>query len=90
MTRLTRDHGADAHGESALLLAESMLHALVARSVFTTQEAIEIVRTASEVTEELAVERHGSPMTPLSSLTLLQNICDSLAIDVDKPAGEKP
>ena len=44
----------DAHGQAALLLAESMLHTLLARGVVTLEEAVEVVQTAAEVKVEVA------------------------------------
>lgn len=50
--------GVDPHGRAALLLAESMVHALVDRGVLSNDEAIEVVAIACEVAEEQA---EGTP-----------------------------
>lgn len=42
-------HDADAHGQAALLLVESLVHGLIARSVISVTEAVEIVDVAAEV-----------------------------------------
>lgn len=45
----------DAHGQAALLLAESVLHPLVENRTLTPAEAVDAIRTAAEVKVEAAV-----------------------------------
>jgi hypothetical protein len=71
----------DAHGQAAMLLAESLLHGLIARSVITVGDAIEIVEVASEVKEEIADDLGDSPATMRKSLALLGSIRLSLKND---------
>ena len=71
----------DAHGQAALLLVESLLHDLVARSVLSVEEAIEIVEIAAEVKAEVAAELGDSPATMRHSLVLLEAIGRSLKGD---------
>lgn len=71
----------DAHGQAALILTESILHALVEEKVFTTGKAIAILRTASEVKVEVAVAAHESQGRMLDSLNLLTAITRSFATD---------
>ncbi len=72
----------DPNGQAAMLLVESLLHGLVARSLLTVQDAVEIVQVAAEVELELAVER-TNPSTPkIGSLALLNSIRRSLKGDL--------
>lgn len=68
----------DAHGQAAMLLVESLLHALIARAVINVEEAIEIVDTAAEVKAEVAADLGDSPQTMRHSLALLEAISRSL------------
>ncbi len=71
----------DAHGQAALLLAESMLHQLVERRVLTTAQALSTVRTACIVKAEVAAETHESVGRVQQSLDLLAGLERSLASD---------
>lgn len=63
---------ADTHGRAALLLVESLIHALVDKAVITQGEAIDLVDIASEVEADIvgALDGHGqatrSQLTPLA------------------------
>lgn len=64
-------HGPDGHGRAALLLIESLIHGLIAKSVLTTAEAIEIIEIAADVEGELGLldaANSGLPslLTPLA------------------------
>ncbi len=74
--------GPDAHGQAAMLLVESLLHGLIARSVISVADGIEIVGIAAEVKEEVAAELGDSPATMQKSLTLLAAISASLTNDL--------
>lgn len=73
----------DAHGQAAMLLVESLLHGLIARSVISVEEAVEIVDLAAEVKAEVAAELGDSPGTLRRSLALLESI--SLSLKGDAP-----
>lgn len=75
----SRPPGPDAHGQAALLLAESMLHALVEAGRLTRGQALDAVRTAVEVKEEVAEEAGESNTRMRASLDLLHAIEHSLA-----------
>ena len=75
----------DAHGQAAMLLVESLIHGLIARSVISTQEAIEIVEVAAEVKADVAAELGDSPETMRRSLALLESISASLKLEA--PGG---
>ena len=64
----------DAHGQAALLLAESILHALVEARVLTAAQAISVVATASEVKTEVATLAGESSARMHASLRLLAAI----------------
>ena len=72
----------DAHGQAAMLLSESILHGLIARSIITVPEAIEIVEVAEEVKSEIAVELGDTLPTMRKSLALLRAIRLSLSGDL--------
>jgi hypothetical protein len=92
MTKSTNDNdtahvealfrGPDAHGQAAMLLVESLIHALIARSVISVGEAIEIVDVAADVKREIAADLGDSPATMSKSLSLLASISASLKQDV--------
>ena len=71
----------DAHGQAALILAESMLHALVEAGVFTTETAIDILNVAEEVKEEKGKAFAESAAVIAKSLNLLNQIARSFAAD---------
>ncbi|MFC3711673.1 hypothetical protein ACFOMD_03770 [Sphingoaurantiacus capsulatus] len=73
----------DAHGQAALFLVESLIHGLVARSVLSVADALEIVDIASEVKEEIGPELGDTPAELAKSLALLAAIERSLAIDLE-------
>lgn len=81
-SRIAGQEGPDAHGQAALLLVESLIHALIAASVITLQEAVEVVDIAADVKEDIAESLGDSPATLSQSLTLLQTISDSLRRDL--------
>lgn len=81
----SRANRPDAHGQAAMMLAESLLHGLVARSVISVPDAVEIVGIAAEVKEEIAFELGDDAATMQKSLDLLESIRASLANDL--PGG---
>lgn len=74
--------GPDSHGQAAMLLVESLIHGLIAHSVITLEEAIEIVEVASEVKKEVAADLGDSPATMRKSLSILSSISSSLKQDI--------
>lgn len=72
----------DAHGQAALLLAESILHALVETQTLTLDMALSAIQTTCEVKREVA-ERSGESSGRMhESLNLLEAISASFAVDV--------
>ena len=71
----------DPHGQAALLLAESTLHMLVERGLFTNPEAITAVRVATEVAEEIVELAAENSRAGEASLRLLARIRDSFETD---------
>ena len=71
----------DAHGQAALLLAESTLHALVENSTLTNAAAIDVVRVAAEVKVEVAEGTGESDGRMQASLILLSLIEASFESD---------
>jgi hypothetical protein len=74
----------DAHGQAAMLLVESLLHGLIARSVIGVADAIEVVAVAAEVKEEVAchpffypAEPRERPHGPMRSRRELAGCCRS-------------
>jgi uncharacterized MnhB-related membrane protein len=82
----TSTHGSagdlDPHGRAALLLVESLIHALVARSVLSVAEAVSIMEIALDaqiaITEDAALG--ASPMPRAEAL--LSSLIKSLTIDL--------
>lgn len=75
----------DAHGQAALLLAESTLHMLVEADALTVSQAVEVVRTAYEVKIEVATMAGESEGRMQASLDLLERIERSIAADGHTP-----
>jgi hypothetical protein len=72
----------DPFGQAALLLVESLIHGLIARSALTAEEAVEIITVAIDVKTDVAAEFGDSPATMLKSLELLKAISMSLMQDL--------
>jgi hypothetical protein len=72
---------ADAYGEAALLLVESLIHGLVARSVLGVDEAIALVTVAMDARAEIVAERGEREEAQDRALALLSGISASLAFD---------
>lgn len=79
---IDRAHGADAHGQAALLLVESLVHGLIARRVITVADAVEIVDIAAEVTVDGAADLGVCPAGLRRSMGLLNAVSASLRRDV--------
>lgn len=73
----------DAHGQAALLLAESTLHMLLDKKLLTQSDAILVVQTAAAIKVEFAVNAHESDTRMRQSLALLQTIAQSFEVDVN-------
>lgn len=86
----TRLRGPDAHGQAAMLLVESLIHGLIARSVISAADALEIVGVAAEVKVEVAAELGDSPATMQKSLNLLTAISASLTHDIPDDDPPRP
>lgn len=78
---VARPREPDAHGQAAMLLVESLIHALIARSVISVTEAVDIVEVAAEVKADIGADLGDSPETMRHSLDLLAAISDSLRPD---------
>ena len=68
-------------GQAALLLAESILHALVETDVLTNAEAIGVVTAAAEVKREVATAAGESTARLQQSLDLLTRMTASFESD---------
>ena len=73
----------DAHGQAALILAESILHALVETKILTTQQALDVVHSAEEIKAEVAALSSESNTRMHESLELLKRIGYSIEKDID-------
>ncbi|MCW3849327.1 hypothetical protein OF829_18975 [Sphingomonas sp. LB-2] len=71
----------DAHGQAALLLAESILHALIEHGTLTNPQAIAVVESAAEVKVEVATLAGESRKRMEESLALLSRITISMQTD---------
>ena len=70
----------DAHGQAALLLAESILHALVESRTLSHEGALSIIRTSCEVKTEVAELSGDSNGRMRESLNLLRAIFNSATV----------
>ena len=73
----------DAHGQAALILAESILHALVEDKTMTTERALDVVRSAEEIKVEVAALSGESETRMHESLELLKRIGLSLETNIE-------
>lgn len=71
----------DAYGQAALLLAESILHALVETKTLTIEAAMSVIQTTCEVKAEVAEQTGESNSRMQESLALLRAISTSFAVD---------
>ena len=74
----------DSHGQAALILVESLLHALVEMSLMTTHQAIDVVSSAQEVKKEVARLSGESEGRMRESLELLGRIASSIQTDLHR------
>ena len=83
-----RQREPDPHGQAALLLIESLIHELIARSVINVANAVEIVEVAVEIKVEVAADADETLVTMTRSLALLRAIQDSFTTGLqDGPGG---
>ncbi|WBO24430.1 hypothetical protein [Sphingomonas abietis] len=75
--------GPDAHGQAALMLAESMLHTLVDARAITLQDALSIVQTAVDTKVEVGKDSNGQSATMAESLNILGRIATSFEADLN-------
>lgn len=73
----------DPHGHAALLLVESLIHGLLARSIISNGDAIDIVEGADSVQVEMAEMADGASAPMWRSHALLTAIAESLRYDGD-------
>ena len=78
-------HASDSHGQAALMLVESLIHGLVAQSVLTTVDAVEIIESAKDIQAEVAEAAEGAGATSWQSHSLLSSIAESLKLDIGAP-----
>jgi hypothetical protein len=71
----------EAHGQAALLLAESLIHMLVDIRILSIGQAVEIVQIAAEVKVEVAAAAGESTDRMNESLALLRKISSSFESD---------
>ncbi len=74
--------GPDPHGHAAVLLVESLIHGLVARSILSVSDAVEIVNIAAEVKIDIAEDVGDTPAAIRRSLRILGVISKSLSADI--------
>lgn len=72
------------HGVAGLLLAESVLHCLIAKSVLSVEEAIDCVEVAQQVAAEATAE---APRLHRPAI-LLQKIAISLGHDLPRTTDD--
>lgn len=75
-------YSAEPRGRAALLLVESLMHNLIARSAISLADAVEIIDVASDVEADHLAEMATSNTRVPSALTLLMTIRESFALDL--------
>lgn len=76
--------GPEPYGQAALLLVESLIHGLIARSALTVEQAIEIIQIAADVKQDEADHVGETPATLKNALHLLNSISASLMHDLPR------
>lgn len=76
--------GTDAHGRAAMLLVETLIHVLIARSILTVADAVELVDDAVDVSRAIALEVGDHSQANDASVTLLMAISRSLRADLQR------
>ena len=71
----------DAHGQAALLLTESLIHALVEKGQLSVPEAVEVIEIAADVKVEVATVAGESKARMEESLALLGKMSASFGTD---------
>lgn len=79
----------DAHGQAALLLTESLIHALVDKATLTAAEAVEVVTVAAEVKVEVAKVAGESEGRMRESLVLLAKMAASFEADRNSASASR-
>jgi len=85
-TATAADDEPDAHGRAALLLVESLIHGLTARSVLSVGEAVSIMEIALDA--QIAMSEDAGQPTPAmrKATALLTSLVASLRIDLTEDA----
>lgn len=74
----------DPHGHAAMLLVESLIHGLIARSVLSVADAVEIIDIAADVKEDIGASLGDSPQALRKLLAILGAISASLRPDLPR------
>lgn len=75
-------NSADPHGQAAMVLLETLIHAMIANGNLTTIEAIEIVLDAAEVQAEIDMDRGYVEENQQQAVALLRSLSISLSHDL--------
>lgn len=78
---LPQPQGIAAHGAVALMLIESLIHFLIAKSTLTHGEALEVIEIASDALHEINYDHGDDLAVEPPAATLLAAISMSLTID---------
>ncbi len=71
-----------AHGRAALLLVESLIHGLIARSVFTVADGVWVMELALDAQRAIIEDAASPPPSMGEAATLLAALTASLSIDL--------
>ncbi len=74
--------GGDAHGRAALLLVESLIHELIARSVFTVADGVSVMELARDAQLAIIEDAASPPPAMDEAAMLLAALAASLRIDL--------
>jgi hypothetical protein len=74
----------DSNGHAAMLLVESLIHSLVAASVISLAQAINVVDIAADVNAEIIASQDDDAESFQQSLRILEQLESSLNRDVPR------
>ncbi|WP_174278434.1 hypothetical protein [Sphingomonas bacterium] len=84
---LRKPRESDPYGQAALLLIDSLIHALVDDGSLANEQAVEVVRDAAVVHAEGKAEGADAQRRRKDSLATLCRIASSLEADAKKPVS---
>lgn len=82
----TQNYSPDPYGRAAILVVESLIHGLVARSIIRVAEAVEILDIAAEVEGDVSAEQGVPSATTRKAVALIDAMSSSLRMELPSDA----